>query len=129
MVCSGTPQSPGRRLGLPRWDAGKVQTPVWRPDAAEAKVPTKIEVTVEYLPATKPFHGEFAQSDTAGAVRASATSFFSVADHQDRDKHEFFLEFEGARLTDLGQTLESLLGPHRRGAQFNLIEVITQGRA
>jgi hypothetical protein len=96
---------------------------------AEAKVRTKIEVSVEYLPATKPFHADFTPGDTVGAVRASATSFFGVADHQDRDKHEFFLEFEGTKLTDLGQALESLLGPHRRGAQFNLIEVITQGRA
>lgn len=96
---------------------------------AEAKAPTKVEVTVEYLPATKPFHQEFDQSDTIGAVRAAATSFFGVADHQDRDKHEFFLEFEGTKLTDLGQTLESLLGPHRKGAHLNLIEVITQGQA
>jgi hypothetical protein len=96
---------------------------------AEAKVPTKVEVTVEYLPATKPFHEEFARGDTVGAVRAAATSFFGVADHQDRDKHEFFLEFDSTKLTDLGQTLESLLGPHRKGAHFNLIEVITQGGA
>lgn len=95
---------------------------------AEAKVPTKVEVTVEYLPATKPFHGDFTPGDTVGAVRASATWFFGVADHQDRDKHEFFLEFDGSKLIDLGQTLESLLGPHRKGAHFNLIEVITQGR-
>jgi hypothetical protein len=100
-----------------------------RPDVAEGKVPTKVEVAVEYLPATKPFHQEFAPGDTVGAVRASATSFFGVADHQDRDKHEFFLEFDSTKLTDLGQTLESLLGPHRKGAHFNLIEVITQGGA
>lgn len=96
---------------------------------AEAKAPTKVEVTVEYLPATEPFHQQFDQIDTIGAVRAAATSFFGVADHQDRDKHEFFLEFEGTKLTDVGQTLESLLGPHRKGAHLNLIEVITQGQA
>jgi hypothetical protein len=111
---------------------GAVETfgsPVRRQDVAQVKVPMKIKVTVEYLPATKPFRGEFAKTDTVGAVRAAATSFFGVADHQDRDKHEFFLEFDGSRLTDLEQTLESLLGPRRRVANFNLIEVITQGRA
>ena len=86
-------------------------------------------MTVDYLPATKPFHSEFLQTDTIGTIRAAATAFFGVADHQDRDKHEFFLEFDANRLTDLGQTLEALLGPRRRGAHFNLIEVITQGAA
>ena len=95
----------------------------------DTKALDAVEVTVEYLPATKPYHGEFEQSDALSAVRAAAMSFFGVADHQDRDKHEFFLEFEGNRLTDLSQTLASLLGIHRKGAHFNLIEVITQGRA
>ena len=67
----------------------------------EAKAPAKVEVTVEYLPATKPFHGEFTQGETVGSVRAAATAFFRVADQQDRDKHEFFLEFDGNRLGDL----------------------------
>jgi hypothetical protein len=96
---------------------------------AQTRAPAKVEVTVDYLPATKPFHSEFLQTDTISTVRAAATALFGVADHQDRDKHEFFLEFDGNRLTDLGQTLEALLGPHRRGAHFNLIEVITQGAA
>lgn len=95
---------------------------------AHTKAPAKVKVTVDYLPATKPFHGEFVQTDTVETVRAGATAFFGVADHQDRDKHEFFLEFDGNRLMDLGQTLEALLG-RRRGAHFNLIEVITQGAA
>jgi hypothetical protein len=96
---------------------------------AETKAPAKVEVTVDYLPATKPFHDAFGQTDTIGTVRSRATAFFGVADHQDRDKHEYFLEFDGNRLIDLGQTLEALIGSRRRGAHFNLIEVITQGAA
>ena len=32
-----------------------------------------------------------------------------------------------ANLSDLGETLEKLLGPHRREAHFNLVEQVTQG--
>jgi hypothetical protein len=58
---------------------------------------------------------------------APAMTFFGVSDHRDRDTHQFFLEFNGQRLTDLNQTLELLLGPHRKGAHFNLVEQITPG--
>jgi hypothetical protein len=55
-------------------------------------------------------------------------TFFGVSDHQDRDTHQFFLEFKSQRLTNMTETLDELLGPHRRGAHFNLIEQITPGR-
>ncbi|MBV8893208.1 MAG: hypothetical protein JO266_14770 [Acidobacteria bacterium] len=50
-----------------------------------------------------------------------------VGDHKDRDTHQFFLEFQGRRLTNMAETLEQLLGPQRRGAKFNLVEQITPG--
>jgi len=86
-----------------------------------------VEVTVEYLPAAKPFHHSFAESTTLGTVRTDAMQYFGVSDHQDRDTHQFFLEFKGQRLTNPAQTLEQLLGPHRKEAHFNLVEQITAG--
>ena len=88
-----------------------------------------VEVTVSYLPAPKPFHHVYGESTVIGTIRLDAMQFFGVSDHQDRDKHEFFVEFRGRRLTDMTQTLEGLLGPNREGAHFNLIEQITQGAA
>ena len=87
-----------------------------------------VEVTVEYLPAAKPFHRPYADSATVGAVRTDAMAFFGVTDHKDRDTHQFFLEFNGQRLTNMTETLAQLLGPHRKGAHFNLVEQITPGR-
>lgn len=86
-----------------------------------------VEVTVEYLPATKPFRKEYSDSTTVGSVRTDAMAFFGVSDHRDRDTHQFFLEFNGKRLIDMAQTLGQLLGPHRKGAHFNLVEQITPG--
>jgi hypothetical protein len=85
-----------------------------------------VQVTVDYLPAALPFHREYPRSTPVGTVRADAMSFFGVQDHQDRDKHEFFLEFEAHRLTNLSETLDQLLG-HRQAAKFNLVEQITPG--
>lgn len=88
---------------------------------------TDIEVTVEYLPAAKPFHRTCDGTVTVGTVRSEAMAFFGVNDHKDRDTHQFFLEFNGQRVTNTDQTLNQLLGPHRKGAHFNLIEQITPG--
>jgi len=86
-----------------------------------------VAVTVSYLPAPNPFHREFQDETTVGTIRADAMTFFGVTDHRDRDIHEFFLEFEGRRLTNMAETLEQLLGPHRREAHFNLVEQVTKG--
>src|SRR5436309_2772992 len=75
-----------------------------------------VRVTVEYLPASAPFHQAYPGATTLEAVRADAMAFFGVRDHQDRDTHRFFLEFEGARVTNTAQTLDQILGIHRRGA-------------
>lgn len=87
----------------------------------------EVQTTVEYLPATQPFHQAYRGETGLGAVRTGAMAFFHVSDHQDRDTHRFFLEFDHQRLTNMGETLDQLLGPHRRGAHFNLIEEITPG--
>jgi len=84
------------------------------------------QITVEYLPASQAFHKSYEGSDAVGTVRADAMGFFQVSDHQDRDTHQFFLEFDGRRLTDMAETLGQLLG-HRHGAKFNLVEQITPG--
>ncbi len=86
-----------------------------------------IEVKVEYLPAPAPFVREYDEKTTVGTVRMDAMSFFGVKDYQDRNIHKFFLEFDGRLLENTSQTLEQLLGPHRRSAHFNLIEQVTQG--
>lgn len=86
-----------------------------------------VAVTVSYLPAPNPFRREFPDKTTIGTVRDDAMRFFGVNNHTDRDTHEFFLEFEGRRLTDMGETLERLLGRDRREAHFNLVEQVTKG--
>ena len=85
------------------------------------------KITVDYLPASQPFHHSYEGSATLSTVRTDAMAFFHVSDHKDRDTHQFFLEFQGRRLTNMAETLEQLLGPHRRGAKFNLVEQITPG--
>lgn len=86
-----------------------------------------VKVVVTYLPAPEPFRQVFKDEALVGTVRTEAMTFFHVSDHQDRDKHEFFLEFEGRRLTNMAETLGQLLGPHRHEAHFNLVEEITKG--
>ncbi len=89
--------------------------------------PPPVQVTVDYLPATKPFHKDFGETTVVEAVRAEAMTFFGVRDRQERDTYRYFLEFEKARVTNTAQTLRDLLGPKRRGAHFNLIEEVTPG--
>lgn len=86
-----------------------------------------IEATVDYVPATEPFHAKEESAATIEAVRQTAMTYFNVSDHQDRDTHKFWLEFDGRRLIDPDQTLEGLLGEHRKGAHFVLVEEITKG--
>ncbi|MGH9961663.1 MAG: hypothetical protein ACREBC_31810 [Pyrinomonadaceae bacterium] len=86
-----------------------------------------VQVTVDYLPATKPFHNDFVETTTLETVRTDAMNFFGVRDRQERDTYKYYLEFEKARVTNTTQTLRQLLGPERRGAHFNLIEEVTKG--
>jgi hypothetical protein len=86
-----------------------------------------VQVTVDYLPAAAPFHMEFPPATTLEVVRTAAMEFFGVRDRTERDTYKYYLAFEGNRLTDTGQTLEQLLGPHRKGAHFHLVEEITPG--
>jgi hypothetical protein len=89
--------------------------------------PPPVQVTVDYLPATKPFHNDFPETTTLETVRTEAMTFFGVRDRQERDTYRYFLEFEKARITNTAQTLRDLLGSNRRGAHFNLIEEVTPG--
>ena len=86
-----------------------------------------VEVSVDYLPSPKQVHQTYKDATVIETVRTDAMNFFGVKDFQDRNTHKFFLEFEGRVLENTGETLEQLLGPHRRGAHFNLIERVIQG--
>jgi hypothetical protein len=88
-----------------------------------------VQVTVDYLPATHPFHQAFPEDTRLEVVRTHAMGFFGVQDRQERDTYRYFLEFDKNRITDTNQTLGQLLGPHRQGAHFHLIEEITAGSA
>jgi hypothetical protein len=101
------------------------------PGAVEADEPKKdrVEVKVHYLPAAKTFEHRYPRSTELATLRTDSMTFFQVKDHKDRDTHEFFLEFEKRRLTNLSETLEQLLGPHRHEAEFHLVEQVTQGVA
>ena len=87
----------------------------------------EIRVTVDYLPAVQPFRGEYQGTVAIETVRMAAMAFFGVADRQERDKYQYFLEFDGGRVADTQRTLDQLFGVHRRGAHFHLIEQITPG--
>jgi hypothetical protein len=86
-----------------------------------------IEVTVDYLPAPAPFVRKYRDETVIETIRTDAMTHFGVKDFQDRNIHKFFLEFEGRVIENTSETLEHLLGPHRRSAHFNLIERVTQG--
>ena len=87
----------------------------------------EVEVTVDYLPATAAFHHEYPRTETLATVRTDAMVFFGVRDRQERDRYEYFLEFDGNRITNTSQTLGDLLGPHKKQAEFHLVEQITPG--
>jgi hypothetical protein len=87
----------------------------------------EVDVTVDYLPATAAFEREYPRTETLVTVRTEAMVFFGVRDRQERDKYEYFLEFDGNRVTNTSQTLGDLLGPHKRKAEFHLVEQITPG--
>jgi len=93
----------------------------------DAQSHSAVQVTVDYLPATKPFHKDFLEMTTLETVRMEAMTFFGVRDRQERDTFRYFLEFDKTRITDTSRTLRDLLGPHRSGAHFNLIEEVTPG--
>jgi hypothetical protein len=86
-----------------------------------------VQVTVEYLPASAPFHRRYPGATTLETVRTDAMGFFGVRDRQERDTYRYFLEFDRARVTNTSETLDQLLGTHRREAQFNLVEEIKAG--
>ena len=95
-------------------------------DPGEALAPLPVQATVRYLPATGSFHKDYPGETMVESVRVDAMQFFGVQDRQERDTFRYFLEFNKERV-NTSQTLDQLLGPHRRGAEFNLIEEITPG--
>jgi hypothetical protein len=94
----------------------------------EALAQKTIETKVGYLPAPKPFHHRYPPDTTMEVIRVAAMAHFGVENHTDRDTHEFFLDFEGKRITDYGQTLEAVIGgKHHEKADFELVEQVTAG--
>jgi len=76
-----------------------------------------LDGTVEYRRAANPFRQKYPEQKIIGTVLADSLAFFGVGEYQNR----FFLEYEGRRLTDLGETLHQLLG--KKGeAKFHLVE-------
>jgi hypothetical protein len=92
----------------------------------EARPRHDIRITVDYLPSPKPFHHDYLHNTTVGVVQKDAMEFFGVRDHQDRDKHQFFLEYHHQRLSHPDETLHHLLGD-KTEADFHLVEQITPG--
>jgi len=94
----------------------------------EALAQKTIETKVGYLPAPKPFHHRYSSDTLMEAIREQAMAHFGVENHTDRNVHEFFLEFEGQRITNYGQTLEAVIGgKHHEKADFELVEQVTNG--
>jgi hypothetical protein len=87
-----------------------------------------IETKVGYLPAPKPYDHRYPLDTLMEAIRAGAMAHFGVENYTDRNTHEFFLEFEGQRITDYSQTLEAVVGGrHHEKADFELVEQVTAG--
>jgi hypothetical protein len=85
-----------------------------------------VHTEVDYLPATHPYKHSYSDGTQLITVRSDSMAFFGVSDHKDRDVHEFYLVFNGGRITDLTKTLGQLLGD-KREAEFDLVEQITPG--
>src|SRR5437016_396774 len=88
--------------------------------------PDQIHVNVDYLAATRPYEHEYVDDTRLSQLRTDTMAFFGVSDHRDRDLHEFYLIFGGQRVTDLGQTIDQLVG-EKHEAKFDLAEQITAG--
>jgi hypothetical protein len=99
------------------------------PETADRHHEDVVHTQVDYLPATEPFKKSYDDESVLTTVRSESMAFFMVADHKDRDQHEFFLVFRGSRITNLSQTLEQLLGNDEGHASFDLVEQITPGAA
>jgi hypothetical protein len=95
--------------------------PVVQPKVREVKA------TVSYLPATKPFRQEYAPDTPLQTVRSEAMAYFGVQDYTDRDQHQFFLEFEGNRVTDYALSLAALLDEKKKAIKLELVEQVTAG--
>jgi hypothetical protein len=87
----------------------------------------EVDVTVEYVAATTPFRRKYPETTVVETVRTDAMAYFGVRDRVERNTYTYYLAFEGQRITNTSQTLQTLLGEHRRGAKFNLIEEIKPG--
>jgi hypothetical protein len=85
-----------------------------------------VHTKVEYLPAAQPYQHSYLGATQLATVRTDSMAFFGVSDHKDRDVHEFFLTFDGSRITDLSKTLEQLPGD-KHEVRFDLVEQITPG--
>jgi hypothetical protein len=96
-------------------------------DVKDAAKRHDVHVNVDYLPAKKSFQQKYPLETPVGTVRSEAMEFFGVRDRQERDKYEYFLEFDGGRLTNMSQPLEDLLGEKGKKAVFHLVEQITPG--
>jgi hypothetical protein len=93
---------------------------------AEQQQKSLVHTTVEYLPAVAPYQHTYPGATQLAIVRTDSMAFFGVSDHKDRDVHEFFLTFDGSRITDLSETLEQLPGD-KQDVRFDLVEQITPG--
>ena len=94
---------------------------------AEAKPQHEtVKVSVDYLPAAKPFKKDFEETATLETVRTEAMAHFGVRDRQERDTYHYWLHFDGQRINDTNQTLDQVLGKKRNG-KFDLVEEITPG--
>jgi hypothetical protein len=98
-------------------------------EVIERHRPHTIEVRVSYLPATHPFEKDFPPPTTLETVRTDAMAFFQVHDRQERDKYQYFLEFDGARIVNTSQTLAEFTAEHHHSHElhFHLVEEITPG--
>lgn len=97
-------------------------------DVTEALAQKTIETKVGYLPAPKPYEHRYPPDTLMEVIRAAAMAHFGVENYTDRNTHEFFLEFEGRRITDYSQTLEAVIGgKHHEKADFELVEQVTAG--
>jgi hypothetical protein len=88
-----------------------------------------IQVTATYVPARKPFEGDFPENATVGEVKAAIMTAFGIEQGPTPDgkgQVVFHLFDKTGELTDMGRTIADVAAPGRH-AQLNLVKQIIQG--
>lgn len=84
----------------------------------------KIEVTVHYIAAAKPYKADAEASETVGKLKAKVLEFFGLKEEGNKT---YKLFYEKKELNNLNETIEQIAGDKEK-IKLDLEEFITQGK-